>query len=68
MCVHNGLMDMDYNQWSGQARSAATGGIIQTTGGPLVLKPGQDITLQSGQAPGLIGKGCVLRNHCRCRC
>jgi hypothetical protein len=54
MCVHNGL-EIDYNQWSGQARSGKTGGIIQTVGGPLVLKPGLDITLQSGQAPGLIG-------------
>ena len=31
------------------------GGWIATTGGPLVLKPSQDITLQSGQAPSLVG-------------
>jgi hypothetical protein len=67
MSVHNGL-EMDYDQWSGLAVSASvgaaniTGGItnyqpfkIQSVGGFLVLKPGLDITLQSGQAPGLIG-------------
>lgn len=67
MSVHNGL-EMDYDDWSGLAVSATLGaGVIgagagldqpfrvQTAGGFLVLKPGQDITLQSGQAPGLIG-------------
>lgn len=54
MSVHNGL-EMDFDQWRGLGRSGRTGGLIQTTGGFLVLKPGQDITLQSGQAPGLIG-------------
>jgi len=53
MAVHNGL-EMDYNEWRGRAYN--TDGLpIQTVGGFLVLKPGQDITLQSGQAPSLIG-------------
>jgi hypothetical protein len=60
MSVHNGLK-MDYNQWRGFANIVdGAGGSaamrrVQTTGGFLVLKPGQDITLQSGQAPSLIG-------------
>ena len=66
MAVHNGL-DMDYSMWSGLAHRgdlvnapaaggvALAGGRVQTTGGFLILKPGLDITLQSGQAPGLIG-------------
>jgi hypothetical protein len=58
MAVHNGL-EMDFNEWRGKAQSARAGaagpGIIQTVGGFLVLKPGQDFALQSGQAAGLIG-------------
>jgi hypothetical protein len=67
MSVHNGL-DMDYDQWSGLAMSGklgatdiAAGGAerapyrVQTVGGFLVLRMGVDITLQAGQAPGLIG-------------
>lgn len=54
MAIHNGL-EMDWNEWRGRARSGRTGKNIQTVGGFLVLKPGQDITLQAGQAPGLIG-------------
>lgn len=54
MSVHNGL-EMDFNEWRGRARSGRTGRNIQTVGGFLVLKPGQDITLQAGQAAGLIG-------------
>lgn len=54
MAVHNGLC-MDFDEWRGYARSARTGGLIQSVGGFLVLKPGQDFALQSGQAPGLIG-------------
>lgn len=54
MAVHNGLC-MDYNEWRGRAYSGKTGRTIQTVGGFLVLKPGQDFALQSGQAPGLIG-------------
>jgi hypothetical protein len=54
ICAHNGL-EMDFNQWIGKAKNGATGADIQTTGGFMVLKPGQDFGLQSGQAPSLIG-------------
>jgi hypothetical protein len=66
MSVKNGL-EMDWEAWSGTARSASlggysvggmprtAGGTIPTVGGFLVLKPSQDITLQSGQAPSLVG-------------
>jgi hypothetical protein len=56
MSVRNGL-DMDWNTWSGLARvpSGAVGGTVATVGGFLVLKPSTDITLQSGQAPSLVG-------------
>ena len=37
------------------ARSAATGSLLQTVGGFLVIKPGVDFGLQAGQAPSLIG-------------
>jgi len=53
MCVRNGL-DMDWSQWSGKAKKS-TDPSVQTTGGFLVLKPSQDVTLQSGQAPSLVG-------------
>lgn len=65
MSVHNGL-DMDYASFIGEARSSAgsfgagaqqrvQGQAIGTVGSILVLKPSQDITLQSGQAPSLVG-------------
>jgi len=65
MSIKNGL-DMDYATWSGQAhgvRSAPNatvngaygGGAVPTQGSLLVLKPSQDITLQTGQAPSLVG-------------
>ena len=67
MSQHNGL-DMDYDTWVGQARSAGgsygtfaaagsrqQGQVIPAVGSILVLKPGQDITLQSGQAASLVG-------------
>ena len=64
MAQHNGL-DMDYNQWSGQGKLARYAGVASPTGfgqgtasltgGFLVLKPSQDIVLQSGQAPSLVG-------------
>ena len=58
MSAHNGL-EMDFNEWIGAAKSNkpdASGNLaIQTVGGFLVLKPGQDFALQSGQAAGLIG-------------
>ncbi len=70
MSVKNGL-DMDWNSWSGQAKSSGgtytfavqtpapatitrqQGQTIPSVGSILVLKPSQDITLQSGQAPSL---------------
>lgn len=58
MSVRNGL-EMDYNQWVGRAYSPFAGAngwdVASLTGGFLVLKPSQDITLQSGQAPSLVG-------------
>jgi hypothetical protein len=54
LSAHNGL-EMDYNEWIGQAKNGQTGWNIQTVGGFLVIKPGQDFGLQSGQAPSLIG-------------
>jgi len=69
MSVHNGL-DMDWNSWSGAAHSGAAmsignlggntsgalaAGRVAMVGGLLVLKPSQDITLQTGQAPSLVG-------------
>lgn len=63
MSVKNGL-EMDWNTWAGLGHSSAandTGGVgagparIPLVGGMLVLKPSQDITLQTGQAPSLVG-------------
>lgn len=56
MSVKNGL-DMDWNTWSGLAKvsNGAVGATVATVGGFLVLKPGVDITLQSGQASSLVG-------------
>lgn len=61
MAVHNGL-EMNFEQFTGVAlsggRASSTPPLaprIQTVGGFLVLKPGQDFALQSGQAPSLIG-------------
>ena len=65
MSIKNGL-EMDYNQWAGFAHSARPtaypgswagvgSGRVPLTGGMLVLKPSQDITLQTGQAPSLVG-------------
>jgi hypothetical protein len=63
MSVHNGL-EMDWAQWSGVAQSSAPSnptystlpfGKLATVGSLLVLKPGRDIALQAGQAPGLVG-------------
>lgn len=63
MSVKNGV-DMDWPTWIGLAKSQASlppnhlgtsGGNIPLVGGPLVLKPSQDITLQTGQAPSLVG-------------
>jgi hypothetical protein len=65
MSIKNGL-EMDWNQWAGYAHSQAPVGYPATsagvgqgrvplTGGLLVLKPSQDVTLQTGQAPSLVG-------------
>jgi hypothetical protein len=56
MSVRNGL-EMDWNTWSGFGRvpTGAGGGVVPTVGGFLVLKPSVDLTLQSGQAPSLVG-------------
>ena len=66
MSVANGL-DMDWDEWSGsawvagssvpQASTAATPfqGLTPLVGGPLVLRPGRDFALQTGQAPGIVG-------------
>jgi hypothetical protein len=54
MATHNGVQ-MDYNEWVGLGRVPNVKGAIQTVGGFLVIKPGQDFGLQSGQAPSLIG-------------
>jgi len=56
MSIKNGL-DMDWNSWNGLVRVASGpgGSTIPTVGGFLVLKPGVDITLQSGQAASLVG-------------
>lgn len=53
MSVNNGV-DMDWATWSGACWSG-TGKKVATVGGPLVLRPGRDFPLQSGQAPGLVG-------------
>lgn len=66
MSVKNGL-DMDYNTWVGAAHSEKGGrpattvtnslgaGRVPLVGSVLVLRPSQDITLQTGQAPSLVG-------------
>jgi hypothetical protein len=56
MSVKNGL-NMDWETWSGVARvpNGGVGGRVPTVGGFLVLKPSKDVTLQSGQAPSLVG-------------
>lgn len=57
MSVNNGL-EMDWNEWSGQAwaqpGSSATSK-VPLVGGPLVLRPGRDFALSTGQAPNLLG-------------
>jgi hypothetical protein len=58
MSVNNGLV-MDWNEWNGKAISTPPYDTTKTVqnvplvGGPLVLKPSRDITLQTGQAPSL---------------
>jgi hypothetical protein len=52
MSVNNGL-EMDWDEWSGSAWGS--GSKVALVGGPLVLRPGRDFSLSTGQAPGLIG-------------
>jgi hypothetical protein len=52
MSVKNGL-EIDFNTWAGLGR--VPGYNVSTVGGFLVLKPSVDLTLQSGQAPSLVG-------------
>jgi hypothetical protein len=59
MSVKNGLCQ-DYQSWAGLGHSAGgsytgsqQGQLVPLVGGALVLKPGEDLTLQSGQAPSL---------------
>nr|WPF46742.1 MAG: putative major capsid protein [Lake Baikal virophage 11] len=56
MSIKNGL-NMDWNTWSGLAKvsNGAVGSSVASVGGFLVLKPGVDVTLQSGQASSLVG-------------
>jgi hypothetical protein len=65
MSVHNGV-DLDWSAWSGYgvvplsvaggaSGLPSAGGLVGLVGGPLVLRPGRDFALQSGQAPGLVG-------------
>jgi hypothetical protein len=61
MSVKNGLCQ-DYQSWAGLGHSAGgsytgsqQGQLVPLVGGALVLKPGEDLTLQSGQAPSLVG-------------
>jgi hypothetical protein len=67
---------MDYSAWRGVGKTTAYQGSATNMGGQgnsalvggfLVLKPSQDITLQSGQAPSLVGNftfqfNCSVRN------
>lgn len=66
----NNSLELDFNQWSGQALNGAspsTGNaqnqFVGLTGGFLVLKPSRDITLQSGQAPSLVGNYTLQFNY-----
>jgi len=69
MSVRNGV-DMDWSEWSGLGNVPFNNSLDATTftlavpaaggqrgliGGPLVLKPGVDFPLQTGQASGLVG-------------
>lgn len=72
MSVQNGLK-MDWNTWNGLGRvvNNSTTALTSTTeannvllvGGFLVLKMGKDITLQSGQAPSVVGNYTLQFNY-----
>jgi hypothetical protein len=68
MSFRNGV-DMDWSEWTGVSQVALSskqnlagavatpvgGGSVGLVGGALVIRPGRDFPLQSGQAPGLVG-------------
>lgn len=55
LSVSNGL-DMDFQSWSGEGKSANAGGrTIPLVGGFLVLKPGINFPLDEGLASGVLG-------------
>jgi hypothetical protein len=65
MSLRNNV-DMDWSEWSGYGYVPLTvaggasglpsaGGRVGLVGGPLVLKPGRDFSLSTGQAGGLVG-------------
>lgn len=60
MSQRNGV-DMDWSEWSGYGSlplsglGTTQGGVRGLVGGPLVLKPGVDFPLSTGQASGLVG-------------
>ena len=56
ICAENGLKQ-SYSQWRGRARTQR--GIVQTVSGPLILAPGKDITLQEGEASGVVSNSTV---------
>lgn len=53
ICKANGVK-MSWDQWRGYAQTSTAGkeGKVQLTGGPMVLRPGIDLTLPPGQASG----------------
>jgi hypothetical protein len=55
LSVANGL-EMNYNEWIGSSWTARRGSTVHTVGGFLVVKPGKDFALQTGEAPGLQGQ------------
>ena len=65
----NNSLQMDFNQWNGQAlngnpnNATTQAQFIGLTGGFIVLKPSRDITLQSGQAPSLVGNYTLQFNY-----
>jgi len=64
MTYNNGL-ELDYNQWVSQTYDA--GAQVALTGGFLVIRPGKDLTLQTGQASGLQGNY-TFQFNCRVNC
>jgi hypothetical protein len=61
--VKNGL-EMDYPQWCGRLGMGGVSGnsVMQASGGFLVIKPGQDYALATGQSPSLVGNYTLQAN------